>query len=36
MDPAKYVLGFGDPCGHYRMVLIPYVLGSMVFETTLA
>jgi hypothetical protein len=22
MDPAKYVLGFGDPCGHYHRVLV--------------
>jgi hypothetical protein len=40
MDPAKYVLGFRDPCVHYHMVLIPYVLGScmhsVVFATTLA
>jgi hypothetical protein len=24
----KYVLGFGDPCGHYHRVLIPCLLGS--------
>jgi hypothetical protein len=24
----KYVLGFGDPCGHYQRVLVPCVLGS--------
>jgi hypothetical protein len=28
MDLAQYVLGFGDPCGHYHRVLVPYVLGS--------
>jgi hypothetical protein len=24
----KYVLGFGDPCGHYHGLLVPCVLGS--------
>jgi hypothetical protein len=28
MDPAKYVLGFGDLCGHYHTMLVPCVLGS--------
>jgi hypothetical protein len=40
MDPAKYMLGFGDPCGHYHRVLVPCVLGScmhyVVSKTTLA
>jgi hypothetical protein len=28
MDPAKYVLGFGDPCGNYHEMLVRCVLGS--------
>jgi hypothetical protein len=28
MDPAKYVLGFRDPCGHCHRMLVPCVLGS--------
>ena len=38
MDPAKYVLRFGDPCEHYHRVLVPCVLGSCMYvsETTLA
>jgi hypothetical protein len=40
MDPAKYVLGFEDPCGHYHRVFILCVLGSymhyIVSKTTLS
>jgi hypothetical protein len=28
VDSIKYVLGFGDPCGHSHRVLVPFVLGS--------
>jgi hypothetical protein len=39
MDFVKYVLGFGDSCGHYHWVPVLYVLSSCMYyvvsETTL-
>jgi hypothetical protein len=32
MVPVKYVLGFGDLCGHYHKVLVPCVLGSCIIR----
>jgi hypothetical protein len=29
MDHAKYVLGFGDPYGHYHRVLVPCVFFAL-------